>query len=206
MQVKTTKRLFNNKYQCKIVLVCPGASVFRSNRLAEAGEALKKTNLSNPLPYKNTIKNQEDLNYATKLLNAFTKMQDYELRVESPWLSFYTNNHKDIETLKKIDIYKVKYISLPDSSAPVEENTVLMPRMPFDFKVTLGKTSKENSAFVDWAEGNKKLKLTKSSKRELLRDRSWGGTYFYISGENNLLMAKMHLGPCINKVERIIKE
>ena len=52
---------------------------------------------------------------------------------------------------------------------------------------------------------NKKCKLTKSCTSALLRPRSWGGQHFYITGDNNLLMAKMHLGSSIAKVERIIK-
>jgi hypothetical protein len=59
---------------------------------------------------------------------------------------------------------------------------------------------------VAWAGTNSKLKLTKSCAKALLKPRSWGGSYFYITGDNNLLMAKMHLGGCISKVERIIKD
>lgn len=80
-----------------------------------------------------------------------------------------------------------------------------MPKINFDYKVTIGKTIQEHSAFIQWAEGNAKLKLTKSVKKELSKHRSWGGAYFYLTGDNNLLMAKMHLGGSINKVERIIK-
>ena len=87
----------------------------------------------------------------------------------------------------------------------LEENTIILPKINYDFKITLSKTDREHSAFVDWAEKNTKVKLTKTCKRELLRDRSWGGTYFYVTGENNLLLTKMHLGGSINKVERIIK-
>jgi capsular polysaccharide biosynthesis protein len=52
---------------------------------------------------------------------------------------------------------------------------------------------------------NKKCKLTKSCIRELEKQRSWGGSHFYITGNNNLLLAKMHLGGSISKIERIIK-
>jgi hypothetical protein len=48
--------------------------------------------------------------------------------------------------------------------------------------------------------------MTKSCKTALGKNKSWGGTHFYVSGENNLLMAKMHLGGSILKIERIIKE
>jgi hypothetical protein len=80
-----------------------------------------------------------------------------------------------------------------------------MTKTNYDFKVTLGKTIKEYSAFIEWAETNKKLKLTKSCKSALNSNRSWGGTHFYVTGEKNLLLAKMHLGGSINKVERIVK-
>jgi hypothetical protein len=80
-----------------------------------------------------------------------------------------------------------------------------MTNTDFDYKVTLGKTAQENTSFIEWASANKKVKLTKSCTRDLKKTRSWGGTHFFISGDNNLLLAKMHLGGSISKVEKIIK-
>ena len=77
--------------------------------------------------------------------------------------------------------------------------------MAYEFRVTMGKTVQPNIAFIEWADTNKKCKLTKSCIRDLEKQRSWGGTHFYITGDNNLLMAKMHLGGAIAKIERIVK-
>jgi hypothetical protein len=70
----------------------------------------------------------------------------------------------------------------------------------------MGRTRQSHENFVEWASGNSKLKLTKSCADALNRNHSWGGTYFYVKGDNNLLMARMMLGGSINKVEKIIKQ
>jgi hypothetical protein len=139
------------------------------------------------------------------LQNQLAKLTNLEVRIESPWITVYTNDKANIDSLVKIDKEKVKYISVPPEKTVLDENTIILPKVNYDYKITLGKTDQEHSAFIEWAEKNPKLKLTKTCKRELARDRSWGGTYFYITGDNNLLLAKMHLGGSINKIERIIK-
>ena len=168
---------------------------------------ISKTSSSTPYytAWRAGIKTQDDLDYAFKLQSHLKKLTDIEVRVESPWISVYTNSKSHVDSIIDLDEDKIKYISIPPEHASLEHNTIIMPKVGFDYRITLGKTIQNHSAFIGWAEGNKKLKLTKACKRELNRDRSWGGTYFYISGDNNLLMAKMHLGGSINKVERIIK-
>jgi hypothetical protein len=207
MLYKTTKKLFRNTYQYKIVLVCAGAHYFRSNNSSEILNNLSKIDITaKKANYRSTfIKTQEELDYAFKLHTALDKIKDIELRVESPWISIYSNSKKDIDTLAKIDADNVKYICVPPKNSPLTNDTVIMPKMDFDYRVTLGKTIQENTAFIAWANANKKCKLTKSCIRDLGKSHSWGGTHFYISGDNNLLMAKMHLGGAISKVERIIK-
>lgn len=206
MLFKTTRRLFKGQYQYKLVLTCAGASWFRGGDWRGTLENLKKINLDNSNHWRSkSIKSEDDLNYAFKLQNQLTKLKDVEVRVESPWVTIYTNNKLSIDSLVKIDREKVKYVSVPPDKTTLEQNTIILPKINYDYKITLSKTDREHSAFVQWAEQNPKLKLTKTCKRELLRDRSWGGTYFYVTGENNLLLTKMHLGGLINKVERIIK-
>jgi len=206
MLFKTTKRLFRGQYQYKLVLTCAGASWFRGGDWTGTLENLKKIALEdNNRWHSKSIKTKEDLDYAFKLQHQLTKLKDLEVRVESPWVTIYTNNKSNIDSLVKIDKEKVKYISVPPDRTSLEQNTIILPKINHDYKITLSKTDREQSAFVQWAEQNPKLKLTKTCKRELLRDRSWGGTYFYVTGENNLLLTKMHLGGSINKVERIIK-
>ena len=212
MEFKTTTRLFKNRYQYKIVLICSGAYHFRSGDMSTTLENLKKVNFDynkkisrwHHYNHHTHIKTPEDLDYALKLQHALSKMSDIDIRVESPWITIYTNNKKDTEILAKIDESNVKYISIPVGH--LEENTVLMPKMDYDYRITLGKTTQEHSAFVEWAEASNKLKLPAGAKKDLLKDRTWGGKHFYLTGDNNLLMAKMHLGSSIAKIERIVKK
>jgi hypothetical protein len=218
MLYKTTNKLFKNTYRYKIVVVCPNAIWFRGGldhalkqliafKESPTGASLSSGAAGAVYSYiKSNIKTKEDLEYVRKLQDTLYSIEDIELRVESPLISIYTNIELNIEKIKRIDTSRVKYISLPPTDTILEEDTIIMPmRASFDYRVTIGKTSSEYSAFVMWAEGNKKIKLTKSCKNQLSKTRSWGGTSFYLSGDNNLLMAKMHLGGSIAKIERILK-
>ena len=208
IQYKTTNRLFNGQYQYKVVLIVPGASLFRNGDMAVTLRLLKEVNLqsnSTTLFYKSKINTQEDLDYGFALQALLSKMDDYRLRVENPWISIYTNSKKDVNRLVKLNPDRIKYVSNPPESGNLISGTVILPKINFEYKVTLGKTTHENSAFIEWAQGNNKVKLTKSCIKELTREYSWGGAYFYISGEKNLLVAKMHLGGSINKIERVVK-
>ena len=205
MLTKITNRLFNNKYQYKVVLVCGGASYFRDRDFDQIRQRLAVFNFEERY-YKNAgIKNQEELDWTFKLLVALQNLNDHSIRVEQPFLSIYTNVKKDVDKLIKLEPSKVKYISIPPANNTLVENTIITSKIDFDYRITLGKTTREHSAFVDWASSNKKLRLTKSCIKELHKNRSWGGTYFYITGDNNLLMARMHLGEAINRVDRIVK-
>lgn len=203
MLVKQTRRLFQGKYQYKAVLVCPAAHWFRGKNIDEAIERIKEGGIGvTKNPY-NKIKTQEDFDYCIKLAKTILKMSNFEIRVETPFLTFYTNTQQDIDTLVKLDRERVKYTSVP--AHPIQEGTIIMPKINFDYRVTLGKSNKRQDSFVEWAETNEKIKLTGSCKKELLRPVSWGGSYFYVKGEKQLMMAKMMLGGCINKIETIVK-
>jgi hypothetical protein len=209
MLYKTTRRLFRGVYQYKIVLVCAGAQLFRNANMDDALDQLKKIDLSantSQVSWRTSyIRTQDDLDYAFELQSLLSQLKDIDVRIESPWVTIYANSKSDIDELANLDTTKVKYISVPPDSTALDTDTVIMPKMDFDYRVTLGKTTQPNPAFVSWAESNKNCKLTKSCIRDLGKTRSWGGTHFYITGKNNLLMAKMHLAGAISKVERIIK-
>jgi hypothetical protein len=205
MQYKTTKRLFKGTYQYKIVLVCSGAQWFRSGDMDATLTSLKSLVVNDKRSgYTYGIKTQEDLDYAFLLQKNLKKLKDIEIRVESPWITVYSNNKSDVDLLAKLSPNNVKYICIPECT--LEKDTVVMPKMDYEFRITMGKTTREHSAFIEWSENNSKVKLTKSCKRDLIKDRSWGGTHFYITGEKNLMLARMHLGGSINKIERIIKQ
>lgn len=191
------------KYQYKIVLVCAGAAWFRNKDFEYTEQRLRRVDLSNTIEWQYGIKTQEDLDYAFALLNKFKKLDNYTVRVESVWMSFYSNSYKDINDVANLNKQKVKYISVPPGN--LEKNTIVMPKINFDFKVTLSKTSASYLSFVEWAENNNKIKLTKTCIHDLSKEKSRGGSYFYVTGDKSLLMAKMHLGGCISKIERIVR-
>ena len=102
MQYKTTTKLFKGIYQYKIVLVCSGAHFFRSGDMASTLENLQQIDLvrnTSGIPNwrHSLIKTQDDLDYALKLQNALSKQPDIDVRVESPWITVYTNNKKNID-------------------------------------------------------------------------------------------------------------
>ena len=209
MLYKTTNRLFKGTYQYKIVLICATASMFRSGDMDANLAQIKKININGHTHsvgmYSRQRYTQDDVDSALALHSALSKMPDIEIRVESPWLSIYTNNMAYVDQLKALDEKAVKYISMPPANSSLDIGSIIMPKVDFEFRVTLGKTTSEHSTFVQWAEASDKLRLTKSCKKDLLKQRSWGGTHFYITGDKTLLMAKMHLGGSIAKIERIIK-
>ena len=204
MLVKETRKLFKNTYQYKIVLVSPGAALLRGGDFVEAERVLETYDVHNNRSYVR-FKSKDALDYCKNVIKVIKKLQDYEIRIESPLISFYTNNKADIDCLASISEEQVKYISVPPSGGLVS-GTVIMPKVDYEFKVTMGRTRQENTAFIAWADKNDKVKLTNSCRRDLAKMASWGGTHFYINGEKNLLVARMMLGGGINKVEKIIKE
>ena len=206
MLVKKTRKLFHGKYQYKAVLVVPAASWFRGCNLDYALEKLAAFRFTDKKTFDNKLKSPEDLTYCVKLAKALAKLENFEIRVESPLLSFYSNDKADIDKLVNLNSDRVKYTSEPEDTSSLVANTVILPKIPFDFRVTMGRTRQSHENFVEWASGNSKLKLTKSCADALKRNHSWGGTYFYVKGDNSLLMARMMLGGSINKVEKIIKQ
>ena len=200
------------KYQHKVVLVCAGASVFRGSDMDAAISKLDKVDLdANNTAYRYRvvyIKTKEELEYAYSLANTLKQVNDrVEVRVESPWVSVYTNDDKIIDTLIKLDESSVKYVSSPAKGTQLSAGTVVMSKRDYEYKITLGRTLCENSSFVNWAEAHAgKVLLTKSCKRDMLKSSSWGGSHFYLTGDNVLLMARLHLGSSITKVEKITKK
>jgi hypothetical protein len=208
MQYKETRSLFLGTYQYKVVLVCPTASLLRGGDFDGALEALElwKPGDSQSWHWQSRIKTPADYDYCKSLAKELKKLKDFEIRIEQPNVNIYTNVEKDVTFLQKKYSNNIKYISKPPSIGILEEGYIVMPKMNFDYKITMGATRQEYSSFITWADSNAKVKLTNSCVRDLTKTRSWGGTHFYITGDNNLLLAKMHLGSSISKVQRIVKQ
>ena len=94
MQFKQTKKLFYGKYQYKIVLVFSGAHLFRGAPSDVIADRIKHVKLETDIYARKrwTIKTEEELKYAVKLEHALSNLENFELRVETPWVTIYTNN------------------------------------------------------------------------------------------------------------------
>ena len=177
----TTKsnRLFKNQYRYKLVLF-----KFESHfhRLA-------------------TIPKQK---YFKKIEYILTDTKEkFELTQTYSHVIILSNSKEFIDSIIDIDPNRVAQFSTVKKDDIVAD-TIFLPRIPFDFKVSLRKSLTNHKSFIEWAKPNKNIKLTNSCIRALNRDWSYGGTYFYVKGNNNLLLAKMQLGEIIGKIEKII--
>lgn len=204
--VKKTKRLFMDKYQYKTVLVCPVANWFRGGDLDHVREKLqlidsKKLPLDTPLW--NKLKTPDDLEYCIKLESLMSKMTNYEIRIEHPLLSFYSNNFNNCVELANLEISRTKYVSVSNNLKP---NTVYLPKIKYGFRVTMGRTRSNHLSFLNWSKNNDKIKITKNCYNDLARDKSWGGNYFYVKDEKSLTLVKMFLGSEISRIDVVINE
>lgn len=197
-------------YQYKVVLVSPLAGCFRNKDLDDVIKKIRSSQnafLSGGMQLRmrhNSPRSEEDFTYAFDLYKTLKKLDDYIVRIESPFISFYSNNKKHVDAIIKIEKNNVKYLCSPPEKTELEPGVIFLPKVPYDYKVTIGKTTQQHDAFLSWADSTNKVKITKSCRRMLERNSSWGGGYFYVKGDNMLLMTKMHLGSSVSKVDRII--
>ena len=194
------------KYKYKIVLVCPVANWFRGGDLENVIDKLNHLETTGISPPWVKIRSDEDKLFCRNLHAALTKIDNYELRIEQPFVNLYTNDPKHIEKLAAIDESRVKYISLPNKNNPdLVAGTVIVKKLDYDYKIFMGRTRKNHSNFVNWSASNNKIRLTPTVKKHLNKDSSWGGGYFYVKGEQTLTMVRVFLGGDIAKIESVIK-
>lgn len=205
--VNETTKLFSNKYNYKIVLVCSVAGLFRGKRydytqsqLAEAG------NYKGPWARNITSIDLKAYNRLLAVLRSLNN-DDYDIRVETPWISIYTNNTSYIERLADINEPIVKCVYLPSKNIQkIDAGKVVVKTLDFDYKVHLATIRKrDHSSFLTWAKDNSKIRVTKKCITDLESQWSWGGSYFYVKDAKTLTMVKMFLGSDISRVEQVIK-
>ena len=194
------------KYKYKIVLVCPVANWFRGNDLENVIDRLNELEATGVSPTWVKLRSDEDTVFCKNLHTTLSKFNDYELRVEQPFINFYTNDSKYIEQLAVVDEGRVKYVSLPNKNNPdLVAGSVIVKKLDYDYKIFMGRTRKNHNNFVTWAETNKKIRLTPTVKKHLNKDSSWGGGYFYVKGAQTLTMVRVFLGGDIAKIDSVIK-
>lgn len=208
IKTKNTIRLFNGKYKYKIVLLSKAASWFRGNDLKATKKQFESFQCSNVMWVKKLTTN--DIDYASKLIIALGQVdQDYIIRVESPYVNFYTNNPVDIEKLAKIASDCVKYVSLPapGDESLLDDKKIIVKNLDYSYKITMGPTRQNFLPFVNWCKGKEdRIRLTKSSIKNLSKDASWGGYYFYVKDDKTLTMVKMFLGGFVQAIESVVKK
>ena len=207
IQTKQTTKLFNNKYKYKIVLVSKSASWFRGCKFDHVDKclAVEVTQAGDLWAIK---LNPFEREYTVQLCTLLKKLVDYEIRVESPFISFYTNNKLDVEQLAKIDFDKVKYVSMPAIGTEniLDQGNVIVKNIDFDYKITMGRTRQNFTNFVQWCNGKDKIRMPKRAQKDLSKSNCWGGSHFYVKDEKTLIMVKMFVGAYIHSVETVIKQ
>lgn len=201
IQTKATTKLFHNKYKYKIVLISKVASWFRGNNLAHVKL------LASHAQIQQGKLSKDDLDFAIKILTALSGMDDFVVRVENPFLNVYTNTDSNVLKLSKLDTNRVKFICLPapNTETLLNEDSVIVKKLDFDYKITMGKTLNSFESFVNWTRDNPNIKISKKAIKELSRDYSFGGYYFYVKGEKNLTLVKIFLGSNIQSVSNCVK-
>lgn len=203
---KHTSRIFNKKYKYKIVLVMKGCGWFRGNDLENVRKNIESYVPGNSSSWSHKL-TMDDVNFIKKFYNVLKKCTDYEVRVESPLLSLYSNTESTIESVAAVNPELVKYVSFPKpgSEGILDQSSVITKRLDYGYKITMGRTRKSFPDFLTWASNIGKVRLTKRSLKELAKENSWGGYYFYVKDDKTLTMVKIFLGNHIQTVEKVIK-
>lgn len=200
--LKSTNKLFNDQYHYKAVLITPYAHYFRGKNISHTEKMLSK-NKNVGYYLKNAT--QEDKEHALKLCGILNEFEDYNLRVESPFLNFYSNSFDAVKKITDLDPEKVKYVSLPDIES-MEPKAVYSSKLDYDFKVTMGKTTKSYESFIKWCENNPKIRMPKRCSEDLMETFSFGGGHFYVKDAKTLTVVRMFLGDGINRIYKVIKK
>lgn len=205
MQFKTTKKLYKRKYQYNIVLVCAFGNVFRGSNVAKYKSRLdiENANSVNTHSLNRYLYRADDLELANILYTELLTILDYCTRIEYPTVTIYTNDWGDIIKLRDLNKDRVRSISTPPDN--LIEGAVYMPTMDYEYRLTVGKTEKPYTDFIEWADAIKKIKITNSC-RDMLTDvtGSYGGGHIYVTGENTLLLVKLQLSGIRLTIDRII--
>lgn len=189
------------------MLVCQDVHVFRGNNLDATFVRLSNLNPYDDQPSllfgaKYPRIHQTDIDYLFDVYSILRTLSDYNLRVENPWLSIYTNDYNDIIKLKNLDKDRVKYVYRPKMD--LQKNEVVST-LPYDYKVYVRHNQNDYSAFVEWANQFDTIRLTNSCTDVLTNNQRWAvDSYFYVRGDKTLTMSKLHLGEIIKKVEKIV--
>ena len=200
-KVVHSDRLYQGKFKYKLVISSSLSSWFRGGDLAKVDKVLVTGD------YYSKNASVLEKTYVKTLCDFLKNLDDWQVRVETPNLSVYLNSPKDLESLVKLSSHRVKYVSIPDpdTESKLVSKTILVKNLEFDFKVTLGSTRQNYSSFVNWCADNPKIRMPKRAVKDLSKNYSHGGGYFYVKDAKSLTMVKMFLGSTITRVEHVVR-
>ena len=214
-----TTKLFYNKYLYRLGLYNPIASIFRSKNFAYASTILDKlqANYEEGLPLEVTYVMRKqpiripDFLDAQVLYNELSRYQEeYLIRIENNHLVVFSNDKKWLKRLS----YKIK--NVVDFTEPQEEfanfllhntNTIIVDEFfGYDFKITLGGKICPNT-FAQWLTNNRdKVKVTDALINEISKKQYVAGRYFYVRSENILMLVRLIIHDCIQRVDKLISK
>ena len=194
VRLKYTTRKFNNKYKYKAVLKYKFAEWFKHNDLSKAAFKLKHTN-------------SKEADLGRKILAALETLEDYQLRIERPWICFYTDKSEDLTSIVNVLENCVEYVQIPKPGTKelLDQGLILTKTITQKYRVSIGRTTKCNKDFVNWAEKHGQ-KLPATAKKELSKESGcYGGFYLYLKDDKSLTIARLMLGDAIAKIEEVVK-
>jgi hypothetical protein len=201
--VKYSTKLFQNKYKFKVVFTSGVAGWFRGS------DAIKIQHMyeNSDQYYYSRQATAGEKNHANKLSKVLESIENWQARVETPFVTIYVDTETDLEIVVKNCKNKIKYVEIPDpkTESKLTEGTVLVKNLDFGFKVTVGSSNQCYINFVQWSENNAKIRLPKRAARDLSKDYNPGGGFFYVKDDKTLTMVKMFLGRTITKVETVVQ-
>ncbi len=200
--IKYSNKLFRGKYKYKVVFTSGVAGWFRSGD----ADSIIKHYEDNDYYYARKASPNEKT-HAKKLGELLKTIDSWAARVETPCVSLYLDTEDDLEKVVQSCKSRLKYVEIPDPKNQnlLAEGTVLVKKLDFGFKVSLGASTQNHSNFVQWCENNPKIRMPKRAKRDLSKDENAGGGFFYVKDEKVLTMVKMFLGRTITRVETVVQ-
>lgn len=212
-----SKKLFYDEYLYKLSIHQPLAPIFRGKNFSnarnvldrmqqdfEAGKPLFRTSY-----LRSTYVLPEELQNAQTLLHFLSKSTvNYKLRVDSSWLSLYSNENKFLENvMKKLGDRMFEYHRPNPSTIELikeSKNTIVVKKsIPYEYRVTLGEFT--NPSFAVWSKKNPdKIKIGKCALDEIENNGYTRGFYFYARDKKIIQLLSLMIGDSIRRIDKVV--
>lgn len=207
LKTKVTKQLFKGKYPFAIKLKLIGLFYFTSIQKIEEFEKniLEYYATNDPIwcAYFHNRSSEEEVNHTKLVINYLKNLINYDVRVEIPFLTIYTHSETILNNIINLVPKNVHQISKPPINMLLKPNEIYSPTIPFEYKVNIRGNKQDNSSFLEWARESPNVQLTEGCRFDLSRQLPHG-SYFYVSGDDNLFLAKLYLGSQIKQILKIV--